>query len=118
MWVFTTLGFVSVVQSKTDPDKVVIRSRERRHLENLLREHDLKGTILKDVGTDYEFRMLVPNFRWARAMAEMADRIDYTNFKNAAQANVKDTSPKYVSALHDIWSTLWNAVQPFGRRRA
>ena len=43
MWIFTTKGFFSVVQDKNDHDKVVIRSRVKKDIENMVAQFERLG---------------------------------------------------------------------------
>jgi hypothetical protein len=55
MWVFTPLGFFSTVCEKTnggmaDADRMLVRSRDRRHLENLTARFNLSCSIRDNEG--------------------------------------------------------------------
>lgn len=108
MWVFTKWGFVSVVcardkKGKVDSEKVVVRSRNKRHLESIKRMYGYDEKIMEDAGTDYAYRMVVRKSDWAKSMADLTEAIDYANFKTAAEDNSGVTGQDYVDALHKIW---------------
>ena len=86
MWLFTKLGFFSIVQKPTDKsdDMVTIRSRVREDLE-ALRTHYLAslGPTTQEGGSDYPYRARVKRAHFALALASLANDIDYSNFKSA-----------------------------------
>src|SRR5665213_1112104 len=90
MWLFAKYGFFSAVcaaKSKTgggiDPSRIMVRARLKQHLENLkARFATLKSAkILTDAGTDYRYRFIVPKEVWTDVVTELANEIDYCNFK-------------------------------------
>jgi hypothetical protein len=111
MWIFTTLGFFSVVRdrksgSMPDSEQMLVRSRDRRHLENLRAKFNLTCPIRDNEGTDYAYRMSLPKDQWAEILAELASEQEYTNFKNEAANHRHETGDEYVRALHDVWSVM------------
>lgn len=109
MWICTEIGFFSATAaytSETDkrpsPDKIMVRARLRRHLENLktafpsLRKYD----ILETTNRDYFFRIIVPKSEWKGIVGELVDFVDYTNFKGAV---AKTGDLEYCDALHAMW---------------
>lgn len=115
MWVFTQYGFFSAVVDKRDETKMVVRSRDRRHLVNLQKRFPRKLQLIaieEHAGTDYPFRMAMPPQDWAFIMFSVAHNVTYTNFKAEAERNVKSVGRPYVQALHDIWQVLWDVAHP------
>lgn len=103
MWLFTTLGFFSVVADTGDADRVLIRARAREDLE-ALRDAHLPGIeIVEGAGTDYPYRAFVPRERWVAAASALADAIDYGNFKAAvASRQGYDRADRY----HAVWEEM------------
>ncbi len=108
---FTKYGFFSVVN--TPNYEFVIRSRERSHLENL-RESVMSGpnppnkpeTILKDDGTDYEYRMYATPEEWNTVWApKLFQSIDYPNFKSKVHELVQEelVPREYEDLLADVY---------------
>jgi hypothetical protein len=115
VWLLTRIGAMSVVQAGPDPGshpseprKLMVRARVRRHLELLQRDHaSLRHypIIESDPKRDYRWRMIVPRETLAKVMAAMVASIDYSNFKSACAAS-PDLDPAYDAALHEVWATL------------
>jgi hypothetical protein len=119
MWLCTTRGFFSVVCGKyrkgaIDLDTIVVRARRREHLEALLEIWpEDRGTwppILTKQGTDYPCRIVVQRTTWEILAATLAEEIDYTNFKAAAEAELGDDL--YTQFLAKTWSAGWWIMEP------
>lgn len=115
MWIFTKYGFLSVVNARkgfgepgqpVDPDRLMIRSRSRNHLERLQeRFQQLKDRNIETFpGSDYPFRIFVEKSVWAEMMKELAEELDYDNFKNAVAK--EPNSSDYEDCLHDVWQIM------------
>lgn len=101
MWLFTRHGFYSLTRSPDEPDKLQVRARLRRDLENLQAFTGLSATILETPSADYRWRWIV-----SPADAETITRcltadITYSNFKGIV-ARQPDQTAK-LTGLHDIW---------------
>jgi hypothetical protein len=83
MWVFTSIGFFSVVADDVHPDAVKVRARVRGDLEALRERYLPDLEILESADTDYRFRAFVLRDEWAHAAHALAADIDYPNFKSA-----------------------------------
>lgn len=106
MWIFTLDGFFSTVQDKDDAGRIMVRSRIKEDLENMLARLDSQETeILAWVGADYAFRVFIPRAEWRRYLETMSDDLDYTNFKNAA---VSHDDYARSQAYYDIWRRLYD----------
>ena len=115
MWIFTKYGFLSVVNARkgfgepgqpVDPERLMIRSRSRSHLERLqkrfsrLKDH----AILSFALSDYPFRIFVEKSVWAEVMKELAVELSYDNFKTAVAK--EPNSSVYENCLHDVWAIM------------
>ena len=102
MWVFTTDGFFSVVAHRARPGFVLVRARAREDLEALA--HRIPRLVMEeDVDADYRWRAVVSRAEWQNALAGMAGKIDYDNFKNA----VADRAGARRAALYgEVWSLM------------
>lgn len=115
MWLSSVVGTFSVVQAGPEngsrpnaPRKLMIRARIKRHLELLQRDHpSLRrySIIRSEPGRDYAFRMIVPRTTFARVMAAMIAKLNYSNYKSAAAAS-PDLEPDYIDALHSVWAVF------------
>ncbi len=104
MWIFTPLGFFSVVGHRDRPDTLLVRARCREDLERL-RDRHLPGIELhENAGSDYRWRAFVARREWETAAAALAAGIDYPNFKEAvADRQGRDRAALY----HDVWAVMY-----------
>lgn len=122
MWLFTRIGFFSVVRfragSRHDEsiDMLAVRARAREDLERLLdlpvmkRCGYAKVRIHDSADSDYRFRIFVDR----DTMRELArslvgpEMLSYDNFKTAALGQVDDVGydMKRAMAYHDVWRTM------------
>jgi hypothetical protein len=113
MWVMTDRGFYSAVQSKTNPDQIVVRGRVRSDLVALVKLVDRKVPI-GGKATDYPHRVVLSRDEWNGALAQMSEAIDYTNFKDSVTA-------RQGHERHDVYMRVWSALHQLshmgGRRR-
>ena len=113
MWIFTKYGFYSVVCARksgsADPNELMIRARERRHLQNLIdRFEELKGSEIKKTSDrDYRYRLFVGKEKWVAVLSALAQELDYFNFKSEAGRNREAVGNKYVDALHEVWEVMY-----------
>ena len=116
MWTATKYGFFSTVRLIAEgqkTDKVMIRARQRGHLERLRERFKTRigdVEILRQGMSDYLFRMIVPLETWASISAHLAAEIEYPNFKGEA-SRVFGHGDDYVKALPHVWSTFYD-LQP------
>ena len=117
MWLFTSIGFFSAVCAKADggkgrgidTDTIMVRARVKAHLLRLLAEYPTMGRkpedIVESTTNDYRWRVFVPKVTWACVVAELADRTDYSNFKNEAHDQWPGDPHGYADMLHRVWSS-------------
>lgn len=108
MWIFTTIGFFSVVQKPGD-DQLTVRARFDGDLDRL-RDRFLPelGPAKRTPDADYLYRARVEQAAFAQAMAKIAADIDYSNFKSAVGARQgHDRAHVYA----DVWSVLYGAQE-------
>jgi hypothetical protein len=109
MWLFTRYGFFSVVCAHGTTQTMMIRARCRRHLAALLKRFSwLPKKIRENNGTDYRYRILVAKDDWLVIADELANEINYENFKEATGKKDKE----YSDALLRIWAMM-HALQPY-----
>ena len=104
MWLFTPLGFYSVVQHRDDPDTMLVRARVREDLERLRDDHLPGAEVIEGAGTDYRFRVLVPRAAWEQAAAALARDVDYPNFKS----EVARTDGGRARVYGRVWEIMWD----------
>ena len=103
MWLFTTIGFFSVVQ-KSGTDFLTIRARSKTDLDNLRSKYlpELSATV-SGSGTDYPFRGKVSHSVFADAMVKMVADIKYDNFKSEVDRKMGHERERIYS---DVWRSL------------
>jgi len=103
MWLFTTIGFFSIVQKRGDLF-LTVRARVASDL-NRLREKfipELSGTI-KGQGTDYPYRATISHEDFAKGMEKIVKSIHYGNFKTEVETKM---GSKRETIYHEVWSSL------------
>ncbi len=104
MWIMTKNGFLSAVK-KTPGDKITVRARRLDDIEYAAKCMKVKKKdILKNVGTDYQYRIIVSQSDFAKFMEQESLDIDYANFKNASCLGDKRRHDAYFKC----WEALWN----------
>jgi hypothetical protein len=106
MWLLTSIGFFSVVEKAGDKGNgtLTVRARIQDDLETLRDQYlPSLGPILKDVGTDYQFRATAPREDLSKAVSRLVSDIDYSNFKNAIAMR---QGLKRESLYHRVWNVL------------
>ena len=103
MWLITTRGFYSVVEHRSDPERLIVRARRREDLEALAELiPDLE--IFSDRRADYRWRAVVARAEWALAVAQLAAEIDYSNFKSAVGQRQDD---ERAGLYAEVWRVLY-----------
>jgi 8-oxo-dGTP pyrophosphatase MutT (NUDIX family) len=105
MWIFTTIGFFSIVQ-KPGSEVLTVRARAKGDLDALRARYlpSLSRTTSKG-GSDYPWRATVDHAAFAEAMKQMVLNVTYSNYKSAV-ANIQGHARARV--YHDVWAALLN----------
>lgn len=98
MWIFTPLGFFSVVEHRDNACNVLIRARDKKHLTALIDRMQWTVSIQDTPDADYQCRIVVEKDDWAAALHVLAHDIEYTNFKAAVPSKTL-----FSDVLHGIW---------------
>lgn len=117
MWLYTELGFYSIVDKGVG--EMHIRSRQRGDLERLVSLFDLEGRVAGAVSPpilatergDYPWRLVVGPELCAAIVTLLATRVRYSNFKD----RIKETMPERVPHHMRIWSENVEAYEGFAR---
>ena len=81
MWLMTKHGFYSIVEKQ--PGLYHVRSRERKDIENLVRQVPLVGAEIVDTPkADYACRVIVGKNELLAIMRFLGESLDYSNFKD------------------------------------
>jgi len=114
MWLTTTTGFYSAVQHNTEPDTLVVRTRN--YQDALALATFLVARYKKAYGktkpteliktkeySDYPWRVFVARRYWVDFVAFQANAIDYGNFKSeVTRVQGQDRAHTYAG----VWSVL------------
>jgi hypothetical protein len=103
MWLFTTIGFFSVVQKRGEPG-LTVRARVASDLDRLREKYlpELSATTPKG-GTDYPFRGTISHADFARGLAKIGSDIHYENFKSEV---ARKMGRKREAVYHQVWKAL------------
>ena len=99
MWMFTTYGFLSVVQHNALLDHFQIKSRVRDPLSELWPDHEIEVIDW----ADYRFRITIEKSEALPTLIEVMGSVDYTSFKDACGCD-----SKYHLALTKIWNIMYS----------
>jgi len=103
MWIFTNRGMVSIVAHRSTPCVVLVRARDKAHLEAFFSGSHPTPEIIETPGADYRWRVLCSR-DLARSMISRAfSAVHYPNFKNS----VKD------DRLHRAYSRVWGVMRDY-----
>jgi hypothetical protein len=99
MWIFTTSGFISIVEQ--DADYLIVRARDRLSLSLLAQSYEVE--IRSTPAADYPYRIMITKDQFKNHLHNQAGLIDYKNFKS----QVSVTRGKlFSSALTKVWSVM------------
>jgi len=103
MWLFTTIGFFSIVQ-KPRNSFLTIRARVKSDLDRLRKGYmpELSDTIAGG-STDYPYRATISHEDFAKGMEKIVKAIHYDNFKTEVEAKM---GSKRATIYHEVWSSL------------
>lgn len=96
MWIFTTKGFISVVDKGGDGSTLLVRGRRKGEIEALFPE----AMVQKTPKNDYRFRARIDRERVAQVVAHELRTLAYDNFKGATKDRVR----------HDAYMEVWEAM--------
>lgn len=102
MWIFTKIGFFSIVQHRDDRDQFLVRSRTRDDLVRLVDSISIKRDRIRETGTDYPFRVFITRDEMVTLAQELVAELNYPNFK----AEVGRRDPSRASLYSRVWALL------------
>jgi len=84
MWLFTEVGFFSVVAIAKQPEVLMVRARDPGDLKRFREKYGKK--VMSDIAytpdNDYPARVYVYKDAFAQVMAEVVKDLNYSNFKS------------------------------------
>lgn len=140
MWIFSTKGFVSIVEPNdrdfkdfgstiekkfTKQDRqastiarpstyLLVRARFDVDLNPFRGGDDL---MMLDPGADYPYRVLAKRTDVESVMSKLISEIHYRNFKDACKrrerAVKREESENWLDALSQVWNYMWRAAAKF-----
>ena len=81
MWVCLREGFISVVQDRYQPDRLMVRARNEQHLRTLFPDHE----IVLTPDADYAARVFIRRDDFIKIITQRINDIDYGNFKDSVR---------------------------------
>ena len=97
MWIFTTAGFLSIVQHMDIPTHFQVKARAPEPLEHFWPEHDIEVIDW----ADYRYRLTISKEEVVPVITEIIRSVGYTSFKSQCE---KDDD--YHHALVRVWSVM------------
>jgi hypothetical protein len=76
MWIFSTIGFFSIVTDSTCKGRMLIRARTKTDIDNLFRSHRETGASMEpptsDEARDYRYQLSISKRDWVKLAAKLA----------------------------------------------
>jgi len=118
MWIFTEIGFFSVVRGDDEDGvpTVMVRARVRDDLVSLLECYgdELEpAPILEWPGRDYPYRVIMARDEWAKILLALGMELDYPNFKNRV---AQVSGAMRAQAYGAVWSVMLRLEEKLGIR--
>ena len=98
MWIFTTKGFLSIVQHNVMPDHFQVKSRTADPLKQFWPDYEIEVIDW----ADYRFRITIPKEVVIQALTEIIESVGYTSFKSTCEDD------EYHCALVRVWNIMYN----------
>lgn len=109
MWIFSKIGFVSVVQNWENSDELLIRGRAKEDIDRIgsfafeICNKFVETKVTMD--HDYYYRIKLSKKDFGKIMCHLVGQIDYTNFKAKIHEGcdlVRD------GAYAKVWATMYD----------
>ena len=102
MWLFTTSGFISIIEK--DANHLAVRARDSLSLSPLAQSYDVE--ICRTPTADYPYRVFITKDQFKNWLSNQPGQIQYTNFKSEITTTrgkkFSDTLVKVWSAMHGV----------------
>jgi len=120
MWIFTPIGFFSVVTAhKNQPDHVMVRARAPEDLLALIdtldrycdSQHDRDDLdIIHTMKADYPCRIIVRRELFANWLHDAIMGLDYDNFKDTVAGTNAEGSRRAHGPYLEVWTVLARSI--------
>ena len=99
MWLFTSSGFISIVEK--DADRLAVRARDSLSLSSLAQSY---GVEIRSTPTaDYPYRIFITKDQFKNWLSNQPGQIDYKNFKSEVSIT---RGKNFANALLKVWSAM------------
>ena len=121
MWIFSTMGFISVVAANGDTDDLLVRSRDKDSIDGVvdgvslfLDEEDadleINDSERMSRATDYPYGVRVPREAFVQWLAhDVREYLNYGNFKSALS---ESRGEPFTSVAHKVWGDALALTEP------
>jgi hypothetical protein len=99
MWLFTTSGFISIVEK--DANHLAVRARDSLSLSSLAQSYDVE--IRSTPTADYPYRIFLSKDQFKNYLHNQAGLINYKNFKSEVAIT---RGKKFSTTLLSVWSAM------------
>ena len=110
MWLFTTTGFISIVED--DADQLIVRARDSFSLSPLAQSYNVE--IRSTPTADYPYRIFLSKDQFKNYLHNQAGLINYKNFKSEVAIT---RGKKFANALLSVWSAMHEVEDEEARKR-
>ena len=110
MWLFTTTGFISIVED--DADQLIVRARDSFSLSPLAQSYNVE--IRSTPTADYPYRIFLSKDQFKNYLHNQAGLINYKNFKSEVAIT---RGKKFANALLSVWSAMHEVEDEEARKK-
>jgi hypothetical protein len=103
MWIMTDTGFVSIVQFRDDPSKLLVRARVEDDLYNVFGEDITVETL---PGADYLYRTVLDRVDVAEILTMKVFDLDYESHAKDVALDRSAKVPGRTEAYYGTWSAM------------
>jgi hypothetical protein len=110
MWLFTTSGFISIIEK--DANHLAVRARDSLSLSPLAQSYDVE--IRSTPTADYPYRIFITKDQFKNWLSNQPGQIQYKNFKSEVSIT---RGKKFSHALLKVWSAMHLVEDKEARRK-
>ena len=110
MWLFSTTGFISIVEK--DANHLAVRARDSLSLSSLAQSYDVE--IRSTPTADYPYRIFLSKDQFKNYLHNQAGLINYKNFKSEVAIT---RSKAFANTLLKVWSAMHGVEDKEARKR-
>ena len=110
MWLFTTTGFISIVEDNAD--QLTVRARDSFSLSPLAQSYNVE--IRSTPTADYPYRIFLSKDQFKNYLHNQTGLINYKNFKSEVAIT---RGKKFANALLSVWSAMHEVEDKEARKK-